>query len=325
MDFVKTYFNKSLNDLLYEDIQEFFLEEKEESETIEFKSFVEGKTTFDDGLNNVIRGLSAFLNSDGGVLIWGTPKGVLHIEKNTKIFSGDLQPINFYKEKDSLINIICNRITLLPVGITVKIIESLKKYIYVFEIQPSFYKPHQFNDKYFVRLDGQSKPAPHYLIDALFKRVTYPNIEGFVRIENCYLSYQKFTLNIKTVIFNFSRFQNEENVTQDLVVSPGVFSLNGSSTFKVNAFDVVHFGMPRETNLQITVPVNDLKSKNSTVNLILAFGGKHSPAKVSIYNLKLDNKVNEIIESIEENILFSDHQDKVGTTRESILKNYLNR
>lgn len=123
MDFSTSYFGKPLTKLIYDDIVDYFKDERKENETVEFKSFAV-QATFDTGLQGVIRGLAAFLNSSGGILVWGAPKGSKVGTKAEDVFIGDLCPVSELVEKDRLINKISSAITPLPVGIGVQILSS---------------------------------------------------------------------------------------------------------------------------------------------------------------------------------------------------------
>ena len=102
INYSEQYFGKDLNDLSYEDIVDFFAVEKEESDKIEFKAFHPDFGNFNKNLEGVIRGICAFLNSNGGILIWGAPLGQKVDER--VIFQGALSPVTELKEKDSLIS-----------------------------------------------------------------------------------------------------------------------------------------------------------------------------------------------------------------------------
>ena len=113
-----------------------------------------------------------------------------------KFSGGELHPVYEIIEKDTLINKVSTPINALPIGIQVERFEKENKYVYVFEIQKSNYSPHQYNSRYYTRIDGQSIPAPHYLVEALFRKITYPNIEGYVKIEDFQLRNNDFHLYI---------------------------------------------------------------------------------------------------------------------------------
>jgi hypothetical protein len=345
MDYSQIHFNKPLDNLEYQDLVDYFLEAKEESTKVEFKSFSAQYGNFNKNLVGVIRGICAFLNSEGGILIWGAPEGVSVSGQNSKSFHGHLAPLTELKEKDWLINKISDLITPLPVGINVAILQDETKVVYVFEIKQSNYAPHQYKNTYWARLDGQTKPAPHYLIDALFKKIRYPNIEGFIKPEMISKDRSKFILDLSIYFFNFSPLQNEENVSFRLMCPQGTFIRNQDPNFShmyfsnghelifTNFIDVLHFGAPNWRDEKIVFDQIQLSEKfNNEVHLVLSFGGKYSPLKVSTYKMDFNKIIwdsrkepNYLFSYIEENSLPADKQKDLGTTRESILKEILKR
>lgn len=83
MNLSRTIFKKDIYDLEIADLIDFFSVSQEESSVLEFKS---GDVT----LEHVHREVSAFLNTEGGLLILGAP-----IEKKVgsiKVCQGDLRP-----------------------------------------------------------------------------------------------------------------------------------------------------------------------------------------------------------------------------------------
>lgn len=256
MQFIKSFFGKNLTELLYKDIADFFKIEQVESDRIEFKSFSLKYGNLNKNLAGVIRGICAFLNSEGGVLIWGAPKGKKISGRKEKAFVGDLSPVNELCEKDWLISKISDSITPLPIGINVQTLEDKGLFVYVFEIQQNNYRPHQYSNIYYARLDGLTKPAPHYLIDALFKQIKYPNIEGFIKPTKISHNGKKYLLDIEIFIINFSYFQNEEHVVFRLFCEKGKFIGNrgyglehnyslGGKVYQPDPIDLLHFGAPK--------------------------------------------------------------------------------
>ncbi|PTQ96828.1 putative DNA-binding protein [Mucilaginibacter yixingensis] len=339
MDFSSAYFGKPLSELTYEDIVEYFTVPRQESETIEFKSFPK-QAAFDAGLQNVLKGISAFLNSTGGLLIWGAPKGVKEAGRED-IFVGELQPVKDLREKDSLINRISSSIIPLPIGIAVQILSRGTDHLYIFEIQQSTYRPHQYDTRYYVRLDGQSKPAPHYLVDALMKRVTYPNLNGVIKFHEIQHDADGFYLNIEVGIFNFSVLQNEEQISFKILCDGGYFPRSGDLTSNFrrwhynnegteltydNFVSVLHYGNPRTYTDQIRIKTTQINKNDGMLSFLLSFGGKYSPAKASIYVLRWPSNIprntNELLAHVEENLLFADSLKK---TPEDTLSSFLGR
>jgi hypothetical protein len=336
------YFGKDLNDLTYKDILDFFIEEKEESDKIEFKAFHPDFGNFNKDIEGVIRGICAFLNSNGGILIWGAPLGQKIEEK--VIFQGDLSLVTELKEKDSLISKISDSITPLPVNINVNIIELDGSYLYVFETQPSKYSPHQFKNTYWARLDGQTKPAPHYLVEALFKKISYPNIEGYINLDRYgNLPNGQAFLDISIIMINFSELQNEYNLTYRLMCGQAIFAgsqkpqlakyytMKGHMYVHKDLNDILHFGAPDRNPQRLVFNKEELTDNhNNKMDLILTFGGKLSPLKISQYKLDFSGPVTlnnpvSLFESKKENILSAERQKELGTTRENLLERILKR
>jgi hypothetical protein len=51
------------------------------------------------------------------------------------------------------------------------------------DVQKSYYPPHQYDNAYFVRLDAETRKAPHAFVEALFLRREGPNLECRAEIE----------------------------------------------------------------------------------------------------------------------------------------------
>jgi predicted HTH transcriptional regulator len=190
MDFCTPHFGKPLNDLTLEDVSNFFSTEKIETDQLEFKSF---GGLANDNYKGITRTICAFLNSKGGLLIWGAPAGTDVAGRNEKVFLGELSLINQVLVKDALISKVSDSITPLPSGIRVKVIVQDVNCVCVFEVDESNYSPHQFDKSYVMRIDGQTKPAPHHYIEALFRRIKYPEVEGYLKFTRI-TSARKFVL-----------------------------------------------------------------------------------------------------------------------------------
>jgi hypothetical protein len=55
-----------------------------------------------------------FLNSDGGIIIWGAPKGKKVPDKKEKVFQGEPDMVDYLYEKDAFISKIADSITPTP-------------------------------------------------------------------------------------------------------------------------------------------------------------------------------------------------------------------
>ncbi|SDF93833.1 Putative DNA-binding domain-containing protein [Pedobacter terrae] len=336
-EFSKVILGKSLQDLQYKDVADFFINEHGESNTIEFKAFSATHGNFKENIKGVIRAVCGMLNSDGGLVIWGAPLGVADPVTKEKKFIGALAPVPEYKEKDWLINKISDSISPLPTGIRVAVLQQgANENLYVIEVESSPYKPHQFDNTYFVRLDGQTKPAPHYFIEALFRRISYPNIEGYVKIDRAGLltGQSLYYMDITCFMFNFTQMQNEEDITVRLMTDPGYFDDTSEFTNNSKNYEIskLHFGLVNTHRARILFDPYQLDAKGKKIRFIMTYTGKHSPAKSSIYTIDfarvdLGNAANtgQMLVQMEENVLFSERQERLGTTRESTLQASLGR
>ncbi len=105
MSFLKQIFQKSHEEFTLQDLEVFFKSEQEESSTIEFKS---GEVS----LEKIYAEITAFLNTEGGLLIIGAPreKEVKTTKGSKKVCQGDLT-FSAFKNKDWLIQKIAQNIT----------------------------------------------------------------------------------------------------------------------------------------------------------------------------------------------------------------------
>lgn len=311
---------------------------------IEFKSYNVAHGTVEKSLEGIKKGITAMLNSSGGIIIWGAPEGKQVAGKKEKVFSGVLSPVSELIEKDKLINKISSAITPLPVGVNVKILQDGASYVYLFEVQKSAYSPHQLNNLYYARLDGQSQPAPHYLIEALFRKISYPDLRGYLKLTNISHDGHNHYLDIAIYIFNVSELQNEEDVSFRLMCDNGIFvnsrnpalrhmyGFEGHQLIYKGLINVLHFGAPNEHIERIALDAAQLPRFGSKLNLYLNFGGRKSPLKSSDYVLDLRridfNNVanpNYLIESMSENILASEERVKAGLTIEAQIASVVGR
>ena len=113
------------------------------------------------------------MNSEGGLIIWGSPIGEYSDGSKEKVFEGALSPLDISLTKDSFINKVTDQITPSPRGIKFYKYSNNGKHVYLIEVEKSNFSPHQFEHNYFMRIDGQTKIAPHHYVEALFFRAGF--------------------------------------------------------------------------------------------------------------------------------------------------------
>lgn len=306
VSFTKNYIGKSLDEgITADDLITYFSTEREESLTLEFKSFyAKDKAVSFEG---VLRTVAAFLNSEGGLLVFGAPPDVAD-RNNYRVVQGAPTPIpTNIVTKDSLVNKISDSISYLPVGIRVEPVRmSTGDFVYLIEVQESGSKPHQCDKRYFVRLDGQSRPAPHYLVEALFKQEKVPELAGYLRVTSYRLNISdipsvsdSITLQFDVTIFNKTKNVNDTGVYIQMLASLGRFVpdnqtnhiYNGQGlVFVKDAVPVITYALSAKRSFNYEITSDEYKhlfrNEDKTLEIILSFGSLKSVTRSSEYTIK---------------------------------------
>ena len=269
---IQSLFSKSIETLSEEDLVLFFEEPKTENDKLEFKSYREfaakiekgNKNVKDtDAFKNILTTICAFLNTDGGVLIWGAPEGKI-INGKEKSFSGALSPVTTVFEKDQVINKIVSAINPTPNRILFKAIPVKSGgFIYLFEVLASDFAPHQVMGTYYMRLDGQTKYAPHQYIDALIRRIQTPRLRMQIKFGDILNVGELVSIPFNVTIWNAARQVNEKNVNftlssfAQILKDEEVFTeLKEETTISFEAAKILHHGNPVRYTFFIITPLN---------------------------------------------------------------------
>ncbi|UHG90094.1 AlbA family DNA-binding domain-containing protein [Spirosoma oryzicola] len=305
--FTQDQFGKPMDSIDADDIRSYFSRERDESLSLEYKSFFQHEGDIKHKENGVLRTICSFLNSNGGLLIWGAPKGIKNAT-GQKVFIGDLSPVEKLYSKDDFINKISNRIKPFAAPIQVcKVEVDPGRYVYLIEVPESETKPHQFDDIYYIRLDGQTKVAPHYIIEALFKQIKYPDLNVFLRLDG-FINLEK-ELNIRSVniaitcfLINSSKFLHEYEPYYMLTINRGGFINKGKARidnqlhiYNIPSITALTYNLPLVRREVIHIPIEDYYNwcdKDNSITLSITGGGKISPPKKSTYEIELVNAFN---------------------------------
>lgn len=174
---------KSADELVLEDLINYFRQPQTETSTLEFKS---GQTEPE----KLFKEISGMLNTNGGLVILGAP--VEREVENTKVCVGNLTPVLKFKNPESLAHKINANINPIPFGINIKALRLLdSNYIYLIEVPKSSFPPHQVSKKgnYYIRINEESIPAPHSIIESFFNRRQKPNLRFDVEIQPTFYRY----------------------------------------------------------------------------------------------------------------------------------------
>jgi len=286
MAYSKSIFGKELFDLTYQDIKDFFVTEKEENLNLEFKSYP-NQGSHHEKEKVIKKSVCALLNSEGGIIVWGAPTESRGLSGITKA-SGDLTPFNSNLDKDKLINILSSTIIPMPIGIKVVFLsENETDSIVIVEVHKSIERPHQFDNKYFIRLDGQTRIAPHYLIKALMESQDFPTIRGHLRLKTIQSDGNNLIITFAKLLYNTSKFNNEKNAYYKLFCAPGSIYVNGANQGHELDVDlsILSNVRPDYSKFKIILPSSEINE----FGIILQFGGEKSPAKMSKYKYTFSN------------------------------------
>src|ERR1035437_133156 len=328
------------------DLQTFFETERHESDKVEFKSYKDFATENStksvrdkERLTTIIKSICGFLNSEGGILIWGAPEGIKSQEYKEKVYKGALTPVTYLIEKDEIINRISDGISPTPIGIFFHRIEiSAEAFYYIFYVPKSEFSPHQYKGTYYMRLDGSTRPAPHHYVEALMKRISYPRLQCYLTFGRMH-EFKKFAgMIVQISIFNLSKVQNDKNIHCQLLCVGG--DIIPFSTTMVNHIrnqceislsrDVIHFAIPTSESYMFLT--EQTTGRVFEVTFLLSVWGDLSPAIGSTYILKIypDKNLHTAYEIIkkDENVYFMDNpkfemqseKEHIVNSTEAVLK-----
>jgi hypothetical protein len=303
-----------------------------ESDKIEFKSYTDKGGDERAKENTLIKTVCALLNSSGGIIIWGAPEGQKVEGQKEKVFQGPLTPLSRLVEKDYFINRTTDSVTPSPIGILFNRFERNGNYVYLIEVAQSEYSPHQFEDKYYMRIDGQNKTAPHHYIEALFKKTTYPRLKGFVRLTSNDKQGNRQTIVATGVIFNLSKLQHEHKLFYRMATTGGNFIVynipNGSRRAKEvsqTLAETLYYNQPFEFRETLNFDFTNYEGSSFKFTIALFFGGEKSPLLQSYYNYRIDivsGICEELEEKVENKYLF-EYSDNLGISQEEAIKRTL--
>lgn len=312
MTYSESILGKKISDLTLKDIEDFFQCNREESLNLEFKSYP-AKGDHKEKEIAVKKTVCALLNSEGGIVIWGAPSEVT-LANGNRTASGQLTPFNIEPDKDRLINKITSSITPMPIGIRINLLTNQdSNSVVVIEVEKSLTRPHQFDNLYYVRLDGQSRIAPHYLIRALMLAKEFPILKGHVRLMSIAKHRGTIMLSFNLIVLNSTEFINEKNFKYKLFVSDGRLEI-GTRLYEEHTYeskpDILSKGGPHILNFRINFHSSELPFSTT---IILHFGGEKSPFKTSSYEYKFETSLNTGIALYDTRYLIEKSENKLSS------------
>lgn len=156
-------FGKRLSELQISDI-EFLVQNKiEESHNLEYKGPSEN---LQEECNYLAKAISGFLNTDGGILLYGVSEKKVGKHRYPDVIEGCNSP------KETLENLLKSRVQPWKENIKIMRIDMEKeeeKWIFVIEVPKSDNPPHMHNFIYYQRLNFQTEPMSHQNVFRAFQ------------------------------------------------------------------------------------------------------------------------------------------------------------
>jgi hypothetical protein len=194
-------------------------------------------------------------------------------------------------------------------------------------------------------MDGQTKSAPHHYIEALFKKITFPNLEAYLRLDKYAQVNNSIAVLECSIIFrNQTPFKNDFNLHYRIFSSHGfitkiwdepMFSTNDARLSRegdyINAkvTDTLYYGNWIDDKFSIFISRDHLYQENYSLNIRLQFGAKHSPLKICVYEIiigeRVENNLQHHIVKMTENKLFNIHEETMSVPDRERLRLTLGR
>jgi hypothetical protein len=301
MTLSETIFGRRVSELTQSDLESYFQTHKKESNNLEFKSYVDrpsqqGSATSRDKekLNKIFTSICAFLNTGGGILIWGSPVGSKLPGETEDSYSGALTPVPTSLESDQISGKITSDISPLTSKVEFKPISLTGGgFCYVFEVRESDSTPHQVKGTYYIRVGASTHTMPHPLVEAMIKKITYPKLEGYIIFSEPYTWGGIYQIPITVMIYNGSEFINEKNL-QYRILSVGCDIINpfkfrkpyifqSGCDYQEDARPILHKNMPFHNELCLVTTPQLLTSKANKIYVSLTLWGDSSPVVHTYY------------------------------------------
>lgn len=170
------------NTYTIEDINNLITNEVEENIHLDYKAAGALDKKDDKKRNEITKDISAFANSDGGIIVYGVSEED-HRPKEISLIDGRIFTKEWLENVIQQIQPKIEGIKIYPIRI-----DDIGQSIYVVKIPRSGNAPHMARDKrYYKRFNFKSEPMEDYEVKDLYNRVSIPKLKidrcSFIRVD----------------------------------------------------------------------------------------------------------------------------------------------
>jgi hypothetical protein len=195
--FIEIFLKKDWKDILAKDIELFVSRKIEESLNLEYKD-IKAYENF----NELSKDVSAFANSEGGLLILGVGQE----KKGQKIFPTEITWGDESLSKERLENSLTGKIHPRIEGLRIVPIRKNDSVIFLLDIPQSENPPHMaFDKRYYRRLNFGNYPMEHYEVSDLFGRRRKPWLNLIVQVMEVEVKDSTYQLQIRLFLQNLGK------------------------------------------------------------------------------------------------------------------------
>jgi hypothetical protein len=304
MSITKSFFDKELAELQHADLIKFFELPKKEGNNIEFKSYkdfaIQGTTKSSrdkEKLQKILSSVCAFLNTDGGLIIWGAPEGKPLEDEFEDSFWGNLTLVTMSIEPDQFMERVSSEIQPTPNGVKIKIIKDASgSFFYIIEINKSVFPPHQYKGTYYMRVEASTRVAPHQFVEAQMKRISIPKVQAHVVFGKPMFVVANILIPFTILISNESYYVHEKNLKYRILTTgcetikdfkARRFEFQPGSDIVFDSADILLSSMSVYDRLCLATNETILKSHYHSIHIIITIWGELTPALVCEYEYKV--------------------------------------
>lgn len=302
-----------LNDYTIGDVNSLIANEVEEDIHLDYKASG-ALDKADNKRTEITKDVSAFANSDGGIIIYGI-KEKDHRPQEVTPVDGRVYTKEWLENIIQLIQPRIDGVIIYPIRVN-----DLEESIYIVKIPRSISAPHMARDKrYYKRFNFKSEPMEDYEVKDLYNRVSAPKL----KIDSCYfglyreredtVEYQLFAtiandgnracesykLNFYINIFHYCDFGSEPKYSSFTytVINRNRLKLGISAQEVIYPYEVLDVG-----HIIISVPkkyFSEFRSK-LVIDMILFFaGGTDDVAYIPASNQYIEGRdnINRLLDS----------------------------